>query len=57
MDSSEQHDQFVERFIRCQARIYAFVVTLLPNRADADEVFQQTSLIATGPRCQPACYD
>jgi RNA polymerase sigma-70 factor (ECF subfamily) len=44
MDSSFQHDQFVERFVRSQDRIYAYVVTLLPNRADAEEVFQQTSL-------------
>src|SRR5438132_882439 len=45
MDSSLQHDQFVERFVRSQDRIYAYVVTLLPNRADAEEVFQQTSLV------------
>jgi RNA polymerase sigma factor (sigma-70 family) len=45
MDSCQQHDQFVERFVRSQDRIYAYVTTLLPNRADAEEVFQQTSLI------------
>jgi RNA polymerase sigma-70 factor (ECF subfamily) len=45
MDSSPQHDQFVERFVRSQDRIYAFVATLVPNRADAEEVFQQTSLV------------
>src|SRR5947209_1894788 len=45
MDSTQQHDQFVERFVRCQARIYAYVALLLPNRADAEEVFQQTSLV------------
>jgi RNA polymerase sigma-70 factor (ECF subfamily) len=45
MASSEQHDQFVERFVRSQDRIYAYVATLLPNRADAEEVFQQTSLL------------
>ncbi len=45
MDSSAQHDQFVERFVRSQDRIYAYVATLLPNRADAEEVFQQTSLV------------
>jgi RNA polymerase sigma-70 factor (ECF subfamily) len=44
MDSSQQHEQFVERFVRSQDRIYAYVATLLPNRADAEEVFQQTSL-------------
>lgn len=45
MDSPALHDQFVEQFVRSQGRIYAFVATLLPNRADAEEVFQQTSLI------------
>jgi RNA polymerase sigma-70 factor, ECF subfamily len=45
MDASPQHDQFVERFVRSQDRIYAYVATLLPNRADAEEVFRQTSLI------------
>jgi RNA polymerase sigma-70 factor (ECF subfamily) len=45
MDSSPNHDRFVERFLRSQDRIYAYVATLLPNRADAEDVFQQTSLI------------
>jgi RNA polymerase sigma-70 factor (ECF subfamily) len=45
MDAAAQHDQFVERFVRCQDRLYAYVATLLPNRADAEEVFQQTSLV------------
>jgi RNA polymerase sigma-70 factor (ECF subfamily) len=45
MNPSGQHDQFVERFVRSQDRLYAYVATLLPNRADAEEVFQQTSLI------------
>src|SRR5260370_21160240 len=45
MDSSAGHGQLVERFVRSQDRIYASLATLLPNRADAEEVFQQTSLI------------
>jgi RNA polymerase sigma-70 factor (ECF subfamily) len=45
MDSSPRQDQFVERFVRSQDRIYAYVATLLLNRADAEEVFQQTSLV------------
>src|ERR1700722_10832150 len=45
MDSSPNHDQFVEGYLRSQDRIYAYVVSLLPNRADAEDVFQQTSLI------------
>jgi len=45
MDWVPNHDQFAERFVRSQDRIYAYVVTLLPNRNDAEEVFQQTSLV------------
>ena len=45
MDSSPLRDQFVERFVRSQNRIYAYVAMLLPNRADAEDVFQQTSLV------------
>jgi RNA polymerase sigma-70 factor (ECF subfamily) len=45
MDWSTQHQQFVERFVRSQDRIYAYVGMLLPNRTDAEEVFQQTSLV------------
>src|SRR5437660_4919779 len=45
MDATQQHDQFVERFVRSQDRLYAYVATLLPNRTDAEEVFQQTSLV------------
>jgi hypothetical protein len=45
MDSCQHHDQFVERFVRSQDRICAYVAMLLPNRADAEEVFQQTQLL------------
>jgi RNA polymerase sigma-70 factor (ECF subfamily) len=44
MDSLSDHDRFVEQFVRSQDRVYAYIVTLLPNRTDAEEVFQQTSL-------------
>jgi RNA polymerase sigma-70 factor, ECF subfamily len=36
--------QFVELFVRNQNRIYRFIMTLIPNRTDADDLFQQTSL-------------
>jgi RNA polymerase sigma-70 factor, ECF subfamily len=36
--------QFVELFVRNQNRIYRFIMTLVPNRTDADDLFQQTSL-------------
>jgi RNA polymerase sigma-70 factor (ECF subfamily) len=44
MEPGSQQDAFIEQFLRSQDRIYAYVVTLLPNRDDAEEVFQQTSL-------------
>jgi len=39
-----KHDQFVELYVRNQNRVYRYVVTLVPNRADAEELFQQTNL-------------
>lgn len=39
-----RHDQFVELFVRNQNRVYRYILTLVPHRADAEELFQQTSL-------------
>ncbi len=36
-------DAFVKCFALSQARVYAYIVTLLPNRSDVEEVFQQTT--------------
>lgn len=38
-------DQFAEQFLLSQRSVYAYIVSMLPNRTDAEEVFQQTSLI------------
>ncbi len=43
--SDLQHDRFAELFVRNQSRVYGYVTTMLPNPSDAEEVFQQTSLI------------
>jgi RNA polymerase sigma-70 factor, ECF subfamily len=40
-----RHQQFAERFVQHQGRLYGYIVTMLPNRHDAEDVFQQTSLI------------
>jgi RNA polymerase sigma-70 factor (ECF subfamily) len=40
----ERHERFVELFVPNQNRVYRFILTLIPNRADADELFQQTNL-------------
>ncbi|MEN6449240.1 MAG: sigma-70 family RNA polymerase sigma factor [Thermoguttaceae bacterium] len=43
--NATRHEQFAKAFIEHQSRIYGYIVTMLPNRHDADDVFQQTSLI------------
>jgi RNA polymerase sigma-70 factor (ECF subfamily) len=46
------YDEFIAQFVRAQRRIYSYICTLLPNASDADEVFQQTSLILWRDRDQ-----
>jgi RNA polymerase sigma-70 factor, ECF subfamily len=41
----ELQDEFLLLFSQYSRRIYAFVLTLLPNYADADEVFQNTCVV------------
>ena len=41
----QQHKQFTRMFVTHQARIYGYVATLVPNRADAEEIFQETSMV------------
>jgi RNA polymerase sigma-70 factor (ECF subfamily) len=43
--ASTPQDAFAECFVHCQHRVFGYIVSLLPSRDDADEVFQQTSLI------------
>ena len=38
-------DDFAERIVRNQRRVFAYIVTLLANRDDAEDVFQNTCLI------------
>jgi len=40
----QKHQQFAERMIRDQSRLFGFILSLVPNRVDAEELFQQTSL-------------
>ena len=39
-----RHERFVELFIRNQHRVYRYILSLVPVHADAEEIFQQTSL-------------
>jgi len=36
---------FLERFLKAERRIFAYIFTMLPNRADAEDVLQQVSLL------------
>lgn len=39
-----KHQQFAELFVRNEAAVYRYIVSMIPHRADADELFQQTNL-------------
>lgn len=41
---SEKNRQFLRLFLQNQHRLYAYILTLLPHRADADDVLQEASL-------------
>ncbi|QNN24516.1 sigma-70 family RNA polymerase sigma factor [Planctomycetales bacterium ZRK34] len=45
MDTTDQHDQFMRLFIQHQPRIYAYIRTLVFNRADAEEVLQEVASV------------
>jgi RNA polymerase sigma-70 factor (ECF subfamily) len=45
VDSRPPQDEFALRFIENQGRVYGYIATLLPNRVDAEDVLQRTSLI------------
>jgi RNA polymerase sigma-70 factor, ECF subfamily len=41
-----RNEEFMRLFIAYQRRIHAFIATLLPNLADAEDVLQETSVTA-----------
>ncbi|MEQ8848974.1 sigma-70 family RNA polymerase sigma factor [Botrimarina sp.] len=43
--SSTPQDDFARLFIENQGRLYGYIATLLPNRDDAEEVLQRTSMV------------
>jgi RNA polymerase sigma-70 factor, ECF subfamily len=38
------NDEFVRRFVRCQSDLYAYILTLIPNTADAQDILQETAV-------------
>ena len=43
--TSDRHDEFMELFLEHQPRIYAYIRSLLFQRADADDVMQETASV------------
>ena len=44
-DTDALHGQFLDHFSKEARRIYGYILTLLPNWADADDVFQDTNRV------------
>ncbi|TWU21800.1 sigma-70 family RNA polymerase sigma factor [Bythopirellula polymerisocia] len=44
-DTSYTHDEFIAEFARNSRRIYCYIRSLVPNRNDADDVYQNTSMV------------
>jgi RNA polymerase sigma-70 factor (ECF subfamily) len=46
MSTAEQQrtEQFLQLYSNCEAQLFAYLVTILGNRSDAEEVFQETTL-------------
>ena len=43
--AADRHDEFMALFLEHQPRIYAYIRSLLYQRADADDVMQETSAV------------
>lgn len=48
----DQSDQFVQRLVEGQRGLYAYILQLLPNRTEADDVLQATNLALWNGRAQ-----
>lgn len=44
-DDSNKNKLFLRLFLQNERRLYAYILTLLPNRTDADDILQETSLV------------
>lgn len=40
-----KHDEFIAEFARNSRRVYCYIRSLVPNRSDADDVYQAASLV------------
>jgi RNA polymerase sigma-70 factor, ECF subfamily len=48
VSSRQANDEFVRRFVRCQQDLYAYILTLVPNIADAQDILQETAIALWG---------
>jgi RNA polymerase sigma-70 factor, ECF subfamily len=52
MSQSDPVDLFVERITSAQQGLFAFILTLVPNIADANDVLQETNLVLCRKRAE-----
>lgn len=45
MDTAQRHQEFADLFVRHQRRVYGYILTIVANTNDADDLFSETSLI------------
>ena len=45
MKPKDAQEQFVRNLTNCQASLYAYILSLLPNRDDANDILQDTNLV------------
>jgi RNA polymerase sigma-70 factor (ECF subfamily) len=45
MKPKDSQEQFVRNLTNCQASLYAYILSLLPNRDDANDILQDTNLV------------
>lgn len=44
VSTTRANDEFVRRFVRSQQNLYAYILTLVPNTADAQDILQETAI-------------
>jgi RNA polymerase sigma-70 factor (ECF subfamily) len=44
MPEPDQHERFLRLFAKNEERIRRYIMVLVPNRADADDIFQETTV-------------
>ncbi len=45
MGTPSENDVFTAQLVSIQRRLYAYILTILPNLADADDVLQETNMV------------